>query len=95
MARRLLVVLGLTLALLVGGCTYAREEPGLFDATARDALALQRQLDLLGRTTEEVARLEARWALLDEAKKRGIPVSQALNAQIEAEAANIDWILLV
>ena len=43
----------------------------------------------VGKTSEEVATMEARWAMLDEAKKRGITVNETLNGQIEAQAAQV------
>ena len=33
--------------------------------------------------------MEARWAMLDEAKKRGVVVNETLNAQIEAQAGKV------
>ncbi|SDL39393.1 hypothetical protein [Paracoccus chinensis] len=58
-----------------------------FESIERDAIALQRQIELLGKSGEEAA--TARWELLDEAKKRSLPVNKTLNAQIEAQAAQI------
>ena len=66
-----------------------RPEPSLFERVERDAVQLQRQIELLGKTSEQVATLEARWALLDEAKKRGKPINAELTAQIDAQATNV------
>lgn len=66
-----------------------REERPFFEAVEQDLLNLERQMQLIGKTSEEAATLEARWALLDEAKKRGIPVNETLNAQIDAQAAQV------
>lgn len=66
-----------------------REERPFFEAVEKDLLNLERQMQLIGKTSEEAATLEARWALLDEAKKRGIPVNETLNAQIDAQAAQV------
>lgn len=68
------------------GRTPKAETPFFADAE-RDILALERQFSLIGRTSEEVATMTARWSLLDEAKKRGIPVNEQLFAQIDAQAA--------
>lgn len=66
-----------------------REERPFFEAVEKDLLNLERQMQLIGKTSEEAATLEARWSLLDEAKKRGIPVNETLNAQIDAQAAKV------
>ncbi len=66
-----------------------REERPFFEAVEKDILNLERQMQLIGKTAEEAATLEARWALLDEAKKRGITVNETLNAQIDAQAAQV------
>lgn len=66
-----------------------REERPFFEAVEKDMLNLERQMQLIGKTAEEAATLEARWAMLDEAKKRGIPINETLNAQIDAQAAQV------
>lgn len=66
-----------------------KEERPFFENVERDLLQLERQLELIGKTSEEVATMEARWAMLDEAKKRGITVNETLNGQIEAQAAQV------
>lgn len=63
-----------------------KEEPGLFEDVERDLLNLEREIELVGKSTREVATARATWALLDEAKKRGIPVNDKLFQQIEAQA---------
>lgn len=72
-----------------GGERARREERPFFESIERDAIALQRQIELLGKSGEEAATARARWELLDEAKKRGITVNETLNAQIEAQAAQV------
>ena len=53
----------------------------------QDELAgLEREISLLGKSNEEVAVARARWAALDEAKRRGIPVTAEMSAQIDAQA---------
>lgn len=71
------------------GGAASRPEPSIFERTERDAVALQRQIELLGKSSEEAATAKARWELLDEAKKRGITVNETMNAQIEAQAAQV------
>lgn len=70
-----------------GSKSSKKDDPLSFleDAT-RDIRDLERQLELVGKSSEEVATLKARWELLDEAKKRGITVNEGLNAQIDAQA---------
>ena len=60
-----------------------------FGDIEKDLTDLQRQIDLIGKSNEEVATAKARWELLDEAKKRGITVNDTLNAQIDAQAAQV------
>ena len=72
-----------------GGGGGGRPETPFFEASDREIQNMQRQLELIGKTSEEVATMEARWAMLDEAKKRGITVNETLNGQIEAQAAKV------
>lgn len=72
-----------------GGGKSGREERPFFENLQRDIADLERQLEVIGKTSEEVATMEARWAMLDEAKKRGITVNETLNGQIEAQAAQV------
>ncbi|WP_423208780.1 tape measure protein [Paracoccus yeei] len=53
---------------------------------ADDIRDLERQIQLVGKSTEETARLQARWEMLDAAKKEGVKVDDALNAKIDAQA---------
>lgn len=64
----------------------AKTERPFFEAIEKDMLALQRQFQLIGKTKEESAALQARWEMLDEAKRRGIPVNEQLNEQINTYA---------
>lgn len=72
-----------------GGGGGGRPETPFFEASDREIQNMQRQLELIGKTSEEVATMEARWAMLDEAKKRGVTVNETLNGQIEAQAARV------
>lgn len=66
-----------------------REERPFFENVERDLINLERQAQLVGMNSEAAATLRARWEMLDEAKKRGITVNETLNAQIEAQAAQV------
>ncbi|MDF3606341.1 tape measure protein [Paracoccus sp. DMF-8] len=66
-----------------------KEEPSLFEDAERELLNLEREIRLVGMSTAEVAKLRAQWAMLDEAKQRGIPVNDALNAKIQQQAAQV------
>lgn len=72
-----------------GQSRKAKQEPGLFEDSADEIRDLEREISLIGKSTEEVARLRAQWALLDEVKRRGVPVTDDLNIQIEAQAAQV------
>lgn len=71
------------------GGRKSRDKPDLFDAADRQLQSLEREITLIGKSTEEVARARAAWAMLDEAKKQGIPVTEELTRRIDAEAAKI------
>lgn len=73
-----------------GGRAAAAKEPvNIFEDAAADLQGLERQITLIGKGTEETARLRAQWELLDAAKKAGIPINDALNSQIDAQAAQV------
>lgn len=66
-----------------------REAPGIFEGTARDLANLEREITLIGKSAAEVAKARAAWAMLDEAKKAGIPINAQVTAQIEAQAEKV------
>ena len=72
-----------------GSGSSGRAERPFFEDIEKDLTNLQRQIDLIGKSNEEVATAKARWELLDEAKKRGITVNDTLNGQIDAQAAQV------
>lgn len=72
-----------------GAGRAGRAEPGLFESVERDLLNLEREITLIGKSTTEVAKARAEWAMLDEAKKRGIALSDELRGKIEAEAQKL------
>lgn len=66
-----------------------REETPFFEDIEKNIAALQRELELVGKSNEEIATAKARWELLDEAKKRGLTVNDELNAKIEQQASEV------
>ncbi len=72
-----------------GGGGSARQERPFFEDIEKNIAALQRELELVGKSNEEIATAKARWELLDEAKKRGMNTNGELNAQIDAQAASV------
>lgn len=63
-----------------------KELDPFFEASDRDILDLERQIELIGKSTREQAKMRAEWELFDQAKERGIPINDTLRAQIEAQA---------
>jgi hypothetical protein len=63
-----------------------KTERPFFENIEQDLVNLERQISLVGKSNEEVATARARWEMLDEAKKRGIPINAELTAQIDAQA---------
>ncbi|WP_394153380.1 hypothetical protein [Loktanella salsilacus] len=72
-----------------GAGKAAKTERPLMESVQQDITALQRQIEMVGMSKAEIAELTARYALLDEAKKRGIVVTDELSARIDAEAAQV------
>ncbi|WP_339112899.1 hypothetical protein [Thioclava sp. GXIMD2076] len=60
---------------------------GVFDG--EQLTALQRQIELIGKSSTETARLRATWAAMDELKKAGIPLNDDLNAKIAKQADEV------
>ncbi|QEU08229.1 coiled-coil domain-containing protein [Paracoccus yeei] len=67
----------------------AKEPVDIFETAEREIQQLERQITVLGKSSEETARLQAQWAMLDAAKKAGIPINDQLNAQIAAQAEQV------
>lgn len=65
-----------------------KQDRPFFENVERDIVNLEREITLIGKSNEEIATAKARWELLDEAKRRGIPVNAELSAQIDAQAAS-------
>ncbi len=72
-----------------GGRSGGREQEPLFSIAEEELQKLQRTMDMLGKSKEEVAALTVKHKLLDEAKKRGLDITDELLQKIDAEAANV------
>ncbi len=72
-----------------GGGRAAKDPTDIFANAAQEIASLERQITLIGKSTEETARLQAQWELLDAAKKAGVPVNDELNARISAQADQV------
>ena len=76
-----------------GGSSKGGSSTPFFEDAERQIRAIERQIILIGKTTAEVAALELKYNLLDEAKKRGLDLDrlqigtgQTLREGIEAQA---------
>ena len=72
-----------------GGKSRGREPVDIFETADREIQQLERQIELLGKSSQEAATLQAQWAMLDAAKKAGIPINDEMNAKIAAQASQI------
>lgn len=75
------------------GGSGGKAQESIFKTTEDDLQRIQREIELLGRSKGEVARLKAEWALLDKAKERGLDLdkaqagsSKSLREEIEAQS---------
>jgi hypothetical protein len=66
-----------------------REQEPLFNIAEEELAKMQRAIEMLGKSKGEVAALTVKHKLLEEAKKRGIAITDELTAKIDAEAANV------
>lgn len=78
-----------------GGSKEKTETP-FFETVEGEIQGLQRRIEMIGKTRSEVAELEARYRLLDEAKERGLDLDQrqadtgeTLAEQIDRQAAAV------
>lgn len=72
-----------------GGKSGKTDTP-LFENIEADIQSMQRRIEMIGKTRGEVAELEARYRLLDEAKKRGLDLDQRQAETGETLAQQID-----
>jgi len=66
-----------------------REQEPLFSIAENELEKLKLSIELLGKSKSEVAELTFRHKMLEEAKKRGMAITDELTAKIDAEAANV------
>ncbi len=59
----------------------------IFEDAADDLGDLERRIFLIGKTTEEIAKYEAQWKIMDELQKAGIPITKELSESIEEQSA--------
>lgn len=71
------------------GGSKGRQQTPLFDISEDQLQNLQRQIDMLGKSKAEVAALTTKHKLLDEAKKRGMAITDELTDKIDAESAGV------
>lgn len=69
--------------------TGGRGQEPLFSIAEEELQKMQRTIEMLGKSKGEVAALTVKHKLLDEAKARGIAVTDELLQKIDAEAANV------
>lgn len=79
-----------------GGGSRSRQEFDLFAGSEREITALERQIEMVGRSRQEVVELTAKYELLDAAKEKGINLDQrsaetgrSLRDEIDQQAASI------
>lgn len=66
-----------------------REQEPLFSIAENELEKLKLSIEMLGKSKIEVAELTFRHKMLEEAKKRGMAITDELTAKIDAEAANV------
>ena len=66
-----------------------RDQEPLFSIAENELEKLKLSIDMLGKSKGEVAELTFRHKMLEEAKRRGLTVTEELTAEIDAEAAKV------
>ncbi|WP_392338862.1 tape measure protein [Loktanella salsilacus] len=66
-----------------------KQDTPFFEDVQKEITSLQRQIQMIGMSKAEVAELTARYGMLDEAKRRGMVVTDELTAKIDTEAAKV------
>lgn len=72
-----------------GRSSRGREQEPLFNIAEEELEKLKLSIEMLGKSKSEVAELTFRHKMLEEAKKRGMAITDELTAKIDAEAANV------
>lgn len=71
------------------GGAKEREPVNIFESAEQEVVNLERQIQLLGKGSEEAARMRAQWEMLDAAKRAGVSINDEMNAKIAAQASQI------
>ena len=71
------------------GGAKEREPVNIFENAEQEVVNLERQIQLLGKGSEEAARMRAQWEMLDAAKRAGVSINDEINAKIAAQAAQV------
>lgn len=66
-----------------------KKKPNIFEEAERNLTGIEREIELLGKSSFETAKLRAEWAMLDAAKREGINVTDTMRAKIGEEAEEI------
>lgn len=72
-----------------GGGSGGRDQEPLFSIAEDELEKLKRSMEMLGKSKGEVAALTVKHKLLDEAKKRGLDITEELTAKIDEEAGEV------
>lgn len=79
-----------------GGGSRSRDKFDLFENSEREITALERQIEMVGKSRHEVVALTAKYEMLDEARERGINLNRrsvesgrTFREEIEAQAESI------
>ncbi|MCZ4351530.1 hypothetical protein O4H61_03290 [Roseovarius aestuarii] len=72
-----------------GSSKPKQEQEPLFSIAEAELEKLQRTIEMLGKSKAEIAELTVKQRMLDEAKKRGMTITDELLARIDAEAASV------
>tara|TARA_R110000751_G_scaffold65483_1_gene133942 strand:+ start:9275 stop:11584 length:2310 start_codon:yes stop_codon:yes gene_type:complete len=72
-----------------GGGSVGRDQEPLFSIAEDELEKLKRSMEMLGKSKGEIAELTVKHKLLDEAKKRGLDITEELTAKIDEEAGEV------
>ncbi|REF69959.1 tape measure domain-containing protein [Paracoccus versutus] len=64
----------------------------IFEDAGRDLENLEREIELVGKSAQETAKLRAQWELLDAAKKAGLPIDDKLRQNIMEHADHVGYL---
>lgn len=72
-----------------GRAAGSSKRTSMFDVAEGELEKLKRQVELLGKSKGEIAALTIKYKLMDEAKSRGIEITDDLASKIDAEARSV------